>query len=422
MEFLLVSFAVVLLIFLAAFFSCTETAITGITKTDTRKLSPEKNKSTLKLIERRSKIVSSALVGTNLVNNIAASIVTVFTMSYFSHKNATTISTAILTVLIIFFAEILPKNLATHKPLEITQKATPFLKAAYYIFLPVTFLLDILSSIVLKCLSLFNKKDTTAITDEQLQTLVDMSAEDGALNLDEQNLLTGAIHLRDLKLRNIVTPVFEMQYINANIKLSQAIEKFCTTKFSRLPVCADDDTNSVLGILHYKDILFNSNESVRVTELMREAVFVPETVGMFRVIETMKTKHTNIIIAIDEYGRNAGLATMDDIITAVFGTVKDEYDIGEEKEIIRLGATRFRIKGDAKLYDINRELSMHTACDINLKSEFYDTIAGFILETVEVLPNEGEVITIENIEFTIEKIEDRKIESILVNTSKLKKD
>lgn len=110
MEFLLVSFAVVLLIFLAAFFSCTETAITGITKTDTRKLSPEKNKSTLKLIERRSKIVSSALVGTNLVNNIAASIVTVFTMSYFSHKNATTISTAILTVLIIFFAEILPKK------------------------------------------------------------------------------------------------------------------------------------------------------------------------------------------------------------------------------------------------------------------------------------------------------------------------
>lgn len=420
MEFLLMCIAVIGLIFLAAFFSCTETAITGVTKTDMRKLSSEKNKATFELLAKRSQIVSSALVGTNLVNNITTSIVTTFTIREFD-AGATTISTIIITVLIIFFAEILPKNLAAYKPADITVKATPVLKIVNGIFLPVTFLLGLLSNGVVRFLSVFSKKNTAEITDEQLQILVDMSAEDGALTIDEQNLLTGAIRLRDLKLRNIVTPVSEIKYLTADMPLSEAVELFSETKFSRLPVCADDDTNSVLGILHYKDILFKGGEHIHVTDLMREAVFVPETAGMFRVIERMKTNRTNILIAIDEYGQNAGLATMDDIITAVFGTVTDEYDSGEEKEIIPLGANRFRIKGDAKLYDVNRELQLQTSLDINLQSEFYDTIAGLILETAEVLPNEGNVITIENIDFTIEKIEDRKIVSVRADTSKLTK-
>lgn len=187
MEFLLMCIAVIGLIFLAAFFSCTETAITGVTKTDMRKLSSEKNKATFELLAKRSQVVSSTLVGTNLVNNITTSIVTAFTIKEFD-AGATTISTIIITVLIIFFAEILPKNLAAYKPADITVKATPVLKIVNGIFLPVTFLLGLLSNGVVRFLSVFSKKNTAEITDEQLQILVDMSAEDGALTIDEQNL------------------------------------------------------------------------------------------------------------------------------------------------------------------------------------------------------------------------------------------
>lgn len=422
MSFIMLIIIVVVLLFLAAFFSCTETAITSVSKADERKLSPEKNKVTLYLISIKDKIVSATLVGTNLVNNITTSIVTAFTINYFANvKNAKIISTLIITFLIIFFAEILPKNLATHKPLEITKISTPILRSVRYIFMPITFALSVISNAVLKFFSLFNKNKRGKITGEILQILVDMSVEDGALSLDEQNLLTGAIHLRDLKLRNIVTPVIEMDYIDSKTNVTDAVKFFCETKYSRLPVCEDNDPNSVLGVLHYKDILFTENKNTKIIELMREAVFVPETASMFKVIDIMKTERTNIIIAIDEYGQIVGIATMDDIITAVFGTIKDEYDDVEEKDIIRIGATHFKIRGDTKLYDINRELDINNALDVDLKSAFYDTIAGLILEVSEILPDEGTIVSIDNIDFKISKIEDRKIQTVIADTTRLLK-
>lgn len=422
MNFIILIIVVLVLLFLAAFFSCTETAITSINKTDERKLSPEKNKTTLYLISIKDKIVASTLVGTNLVNNITTSIVTAFTIKHFSNiKNSKIISTIIVTFLIILFAEILPKSLATYKPLEIIKVNTPALQIMRYIFLPITCALNIISRVVLKFFSLFSKNKRGELTGELLQVLVDMSVEDGALSLDEQNLLTGAIHLRDLKLRNIITPVIEMDYIDSKMNVAEAVKFFCETKYSRLPVCGDDDTNSVLGVVHYKDILFTENKNVKITELMREAVFVPETAGMFKVIDIMKSERTNIIIAIDEHGQNVGVATMDDIITAVFGTIKDEYDDADEKDIVPIGATRFKIRGDAKLYDINRELDIDNALDVDLKSDFYDTIAGLILETSEILPEEGSVISIDNIDFKIEKIEERKIHTVIADTARLLK-
>lgn len=421
MNFTVLIIAVIILIFLAAFFSCTETAITTITQTETRSLSPEKHKSSLWLIANREKIVSTCLVGTNLVNNITSSLVTAYTINNFTNKNATKISTLIITVLIIFFAEILPKSLATQKALPIVRFTTPVLQLLRYIFLPISFLLSLISNTVLKMLSSFSKEKYYKITDEQLQILVDISTEDGALSLDEQNLLSGAIRLRDLKLRNIITPIFEMNYVNARAKINEAVRIFSETKVSRLPVCTNDDSNSIVGILHYKDILFNEDTNIQISSLMRDVIFVPETAGIFKVIDIMQSKRSNIIIAIDEYGHNVGLATMDDIITAVFGTIKDEYDITNESDITAIDATHFRLSGEAKLFDINRELDLSHSLDLNLQSDFYDTIAGLILEKNEVLPKEGDIITIDEIDFKIEKVKNRKIEWLIADTTKVLK-
>lgn len=421
MDFLILIIIVVFLIFFASFFSCTETAITSISETEKRKLSPEKDKLTLHLISARNNVVSSTLVGTNLINNLTTSLVTAYTIDNFKNPNATTISTIIITLLIILFAEILPKSFATFKALSIIKITTPILQFVRILFTPITVVLELISNFVLKLLSKLSKKKDYSITGEQLQVLVDISTEDGTLTQDEQNLLTGAIHLRDLKLRNIATPIFEMEYINSELKISEAVSKFCETKFSRLPVCVNDNTNNILGILHYKDILFNEAGDKKVDSIMRSAVYVPETASTFKVIDIMTKERTNIIIAIDDYGHNTGVATMDDIITAVFGTIKDEYDMSEEKEIVELDATHFRIKGDAYLYDINREFSLNNSLDINLQSDFYDTIAGLILETSEVLPNKGDIITVNNIDFKIEKIQNRKIESVIADITKILK-
>lgn len=417
MNTLVIIIAVCVLIFVAAFFSCTETAITAITKTDKRKLSPEKDKSTLHLISIKDQIVSATLIGTNLVNNIITSLVTAFTISTFTAKNATVISTAVITFLIIFFAEILPKSLATYKALKIIKTSTPALQLVRFIFAPITVLLSGISAGVLKLLSVINKNKKEVMTDEQLQALVDISTEDGTLDASEQKLLTGAIRLRELKLRNIITPLLEVESINANTTVESAVLKFCETKFSRLPVCRDDDTNSIIGMLHYKDLLFADAAVEKITDIMRDVIFIPETASVFKVIDTMKSKHTNIIVAIDEYGQNIGIATMDDIITAVFGTVKDEYDTSDDTKIVMIDKNRFRIAGDAKLYEVNKALKGFGIEEPNLDSPFSDTIAGLILETAEALPAEGSVIGIGTINFTIEKISMQKIISVIADTT-----
>lgn len=419
-DFIILMITTAVLIFCAAFFSCTETAITAVTQTEKHGLIPEKHAATIHLLSIRDEIVSATLVGTNLVNNITTSLVTAFTLNNFSNKNATKISTIIITVLIIFFAEILPKSLATQKALPIVKTCTPILQVVRYIFFPISAFLNLISNAILKVLAVFHKEKHLDITDEQLQILVDISAEDGALSFDEEKLLTGAIRLRDLKLRNIVTPIFEMKFVNARVKIPEAVAVFRETKVSRLPVCSNNDSNAVVGILHYKDILFNEEET-SITSIMRDVVFVPETASIFKVIDIMQSKHTNIIIAIDEYGHNVGLATMDDIITAVFGTIQDEYDTVNKSDITAIDATHFRIAGEAKLYDINRELDINHTLNIDLQSDFYDTIAGLILETSEVLPNKNDIITIAGIDFKIEKITDRKIETVIADITKLLK-
>lgn len=416
MDIIFFVFQVLILFFLAAFFSCSETAITSVTNTEKRSLHAKKNKTTLRLLSIKDQIVSATLVGTNIVNNSIAGIVTAFTIGHFTSKHATTISTILVSILLIFFAEILPKSLAAYRSLPIVKAVSPILQIVRYVFSPITFVLGVISNFVLKILSQYRKKGISDITDEKLQTLIDISFEDGALNQDEKKLLTGAIRLRDLKLRNIVTPVFELAVINDSANIQEAIDVFCTTKFSRLLVCKNNNKNEVIGMVHYKDILFNEDMNRPITEIMRSVEFLPESVSVLKIITVMKTKQIAMVIAIDEYGQSAGIATIDDIITAVFGSIQDEYDDNEDNDILQVSAHLFKLAGDTKLFDLNKTLALN-GVHVELNSNFYDTVAGFILEHTDDIPKERERIVIQDIEFEIEKVIDRKIECIVMNTS-----
>ncbi|PIE98030.1 MAG: hypothetical protein CR988_05245 [Treponema sp.] len=419
--FIIIIAEVVILLISAGFFSCTETAITAITATEYRKLNqnPKKNKLTIKLIQTKDKIVSTTLVGTNLMNNLLTSLVTAFTISHFKNvPNAKIISTAIIAFLVIFFAEILPKTFATARALEITKFSSNILNFFRILFFPVTWTLGVISKYVLRLFAFFHRDKNSSLTKEQLRALIDIGSEDGAVNDDAQNLLTGAVRLRDLKLKEILKQRANIKGVYVNASIPEIIKIFRESKFSRLPVFGSKDANAIIGIIHYKDLLFKKDSGITgIAEIKRDAVYVPATASVFSVIKTMNKEHVNMVIAIDEHGETAGLVTMDDITAAVFGTVKDEYYENDghtlKQKITPIDNTHLKIDGETDLYTINEALN------VSLHSNHYNTIAGLLLEKAEILPDEGETLTIEKIMFTIEKIDERKIISVIADISLL---
>lgn len=417
MNLILITIEIIILLACAAFFSGTETAVTAITRSEYRSLkkSARKNAQRLaRLVEIKDKIVTTALIGTNFVNTLNSGLITAFTLNVFGAQ-AVPAATAVITILIIILAEIFPKALATERAESIGKKAALPLYGCYTLLRPVVALFSLLTKAVLRLCNARTKATPDALKEKDLQLLVHIGQEDGALAAGEEALLCKAVLLQDVKLRNIMTPRTAIISVDAAATFSQVIEQFRRSRFSRLPVY-DSTTKTVTGIIHYKALLFAVQErrEPELAVLQRPAIFVPEGASIFSVIRAMNANMQNIAIVIDEYGGTAGLITMDDIIAAVFNTVQDEYGKARNdpmRSVRFINTTQLIIPGALRLEDCNELL--HT----DFHSNYYDTIGGFLLEKKGYLPHTSEKIVCGRITFTVTHIINRRIDTIVADIS-----
>ncbi|MEL3905735.1 MAG: hemolysin family protein [Treponema sp.] len=410
---------IICLLCCAAFFSGAETAVTALSRAEYRSLKqkPYKNAQRLaSLVEIKDKIVTTALIGTNFVNTLNSSLITAFTLSAFGPQGVPA-ATALITVLIIIVAEIFPKALATERPAAFGKTASLPLYLCYLLLRPAAAFFSLLSKAVLNILSSSSHDAPALLQKKDLQLLIHIGQEDGALAAGEEALLRKAVLLQSVKLRNIMTPRTGIVYIEEADTFDAIIAKFRSSRFSRLPVY-NAEKQEVTGILHYKDILFTVRErtGIPLKTLLRPALFIPESSSVFSVIKTMKTKGQNMVILIDEHGGIAGLITMDDIIAAVFSYVQDEYSSEKIHPIsaVRLiNTTQLVMPGNLRIEDCNELL--HT----NLYSDYYDTIGGFLLEQLGYLPQIDQTVEYKHIIFIIKKITHRKIIEVIADISKI---
>ncbi|MGM9536482.1 MAG: HlyC/CorC family transporter [Intestinibacter sp.] len=405
---------IVLLVFLlagSAFFSASETALMSLSKIRIRYMEDEGVKGAklvASLIEKSSDLLSSILVGNNIVNIAATSVSTALFMSIFGAQGVA-IATAVMTVLVLIFGEITPKTIAANSPEKVALLVSKPINLIMKIVKPLVWVFNLLTGVIFKLMGIDNDGVKPFITEEELKTMVNVSHEEGVLEMEEREIINNVFQFGDMQAKEAMVQRLDMVAVNIEDSYDEIIEMFKSEKLSRLPVY-QESIDDIVGILNVKDIIFLSDEEIEnfdIKDYIREAFFTYEFKKITQLLEEMKKEKSQMAIVVDEYGGTAGLLTIEDLVEVIVGDIDDEYD-EEEEEIVKISENEYLVEGSTKIIDVNETL------EINLESEEFDSIGGFIIGYLKRIPEENELIQVENVKFNIESIDKNRINKIRI--------
>jgi len=391
-------FYIAILIVISGMFSGSETSVTSVNRSKIHKLAnkgDKKAKNLLKLIDNKNDLISSILVGNNIVNILASVLATALLIDYFGSEGIF-YSTLVMTCLIVIFAEVLPKNIALIKAdrfaLFFSWPLTVFVK----IFYPVNLILKFLNHLVYKIFGIDQKNSAHSVT-EDIRNMIDMHEDEGDLHKDESEMINAILDLKEITVEKIMTHrknIFSLN-LNETEKIYSTIAK---SSFSRIPIW-EDNPNNILGIIHAKNILSNLDNDGKIDlKKIKEGIiqpwFIPETTKVKDQLNEFIKRKEKIAFVVDEYGELMGLISLEDIIEEIVGNIFDEKDFSTVG-IRRVNENQYRIRGDVNIRDINREL------DLNLPENNASTLAGYIIFKTEALPEVGQTFKFNNIIYEI---------------------
>ncbi len=380
------------LVFLSAFFSSAETAFSTVNRVRLRTLAEEDHKGAIRvlaILDQYGKMLSAILIGNNIVNLSASSLMTTFAISLWGNK-AVGIATGVLTFMILMFGEIIPKTWAMQRAEPIALLFGPIIRLLMTILTPVIFLVDMLSNWILRLLHISSEGNNFSITEKELKTYVDVSHEGGVIEPEERALIYNVFDFGDTVAKDIMIPRIQMTTVPLSATYQELLSTFQSCMFTRLPVY-DGDPDHIIGIVNIKDfILVKDKEKFSLKKILREAYYTYEYKNVSDLLMEIREKSSSIAFVLSEYGATVGMITMEDIIEGLVGEIRDEYDADEEELIQETEEGQYLVEGGMKLNDIN------DALDISLDSEDYDSIGGLMIEQLDRLPQDQETITLEN--------------------------
>ena len=399
-----------ILLGLSAFFSSVETALTTVNKIRIRSLAEDGNKrakTVLKITDDSGKMLSAILIGNNIVNLSAASLTT--SLAYSFGGSMVAIASGILTVLILLFGEITPKTMATIHAEKMALIYAPIISIFMKVMTPVIFIINGLSIGVLFLLRVDPNAKNDLMTETELRTIVDVSHEDGVIESDEREMIYNVFDLGDAKAKDVMVPRVHVTFADVNSTYEELLDIFREDKFTRLPIF-EDTTDNVVGTINMKDLLlYDNTKEFHIRDILREAYFTYEYKSISELLVEMRQASFNIAIVLDEYGETAGLITLEDILEEIVGEIHDEYDENEEDFVQEVTEREYIIEGSMNLDDLNDRL------DLDLNSEEYDSLGGFIIERLDRLPEAGDsIVTEEGIRMVVEKLDKNRIEKVHV--------
>ena len=400
------------LIGLSAFFSSAETAFTTVNRVRMKTLADEGNSraaAALTVLDHYSKMLSTILIGNNIVNLSASSLTTILATKAFG-SYAVGIATGILTLVILIFGEIIPKNTAMIYSDKISLIYAKIILFLMKIFTPVVIIIDKLSAGISKLLHIDMSKKESLMTENELKTYVDVSHEDGVIESEEREMIYNVFDFSDAVAKDIMIPRIDMVSVSLDAGYDDVLDVFKQYMYTRLPVY-DEDKDNIVGLINIKDfILVSCKEDFHVKNILREAYEYKKTADL--MIE-MREITANVAFVLNEYGATAGMITLEDLLEEIVGEIRDEYDADEEELIQQIDDYSYLVEGGMKLDDIN------DALNISLDSEDYDSIGGLIIEHLDRLPEEGETISTENgITLQVKEISQNRIIKVLMTLPK----
>ena len=392
----------VILLMLSAFFSSNETALMSVSKLKLRTLADSGNKRAAMVLDvtenHTSKMLSAILIGNNIVNLSASALAT--SLAYAFGGYMVSIATAVLTVAILVFGEITPKNYATINAEKLALRYIRIIRFFMAVMTPLIFIINLFSRGIMFLLRV----------DPDASGKGDVSHEDGIIESDEKEMIYNVFDLGDANAKDIMVPRVHVTFADVDSTYEGLIEIFRRDKFTRLPVYEETQDN-IVGIINMKDLLlYDKNQPFHIRDIMRKPHFTYEYKSISELLVEMRDSTFNIAIVLDEYGEMAGLITLEDILEEIVGEIHDEYDETEDELIRRISDREYIIEGSMSLDDVNDRL--HT----ELSSEDYDSLGGLIIEYLDDrLPEKGdEVITDGGIRLVVESLDKNRVESVHV--------
>ena len=400
----------VVLLALSAFFSSSETALTTVNKIRIRTLADAGDLKAIilsKVIEEQGKMLSAILIGNNIVNLTASSLMTTLTISLFGNR-AVGVATGILTLLILVFGEITPKTLSTISAESIALKNAKIIYGLMVVLTPVIYVVNQLSLGVLLLLRIDPNAKRDSITEDELRTIVEVSHEEGVIESEEKKMINNVFDFGDSVAKDIMVPRIDMTLVEVNATYQELLDIFREEKYTRIPVF-EENTDNVIGIINVKDLLLIDNhEEFHIRDYLREPLYTYEYKKTAELMVEMRKTFNNIVIVLDEYGATAGLITLEDMLEEIVGEIRDEYDEDEEKSLVEMAPGEYSVEGAMKLDDLNDRLGLE------LESEDYDSVGGLVIGLLDHLPEEGEEVTDNGIRFVVESVDKNRIDRIKI--------
>ncbi len=401
----------IILLFLSAFFSSAETSLTMVSRMRMMALAEDGKKTAawvLKLIDNPSKLLSTILIGNNIVNISASSITTILASRIGGY--ATGIATGALTLFILIFGEITPKTVATIRSEQLSLLYSPIILLLFYILTPIIWLLNLISNAVLFVLHIDSSAKQT-LSEKELRLLVDESHEDGVIEKEEKQMINNVFDFGDARAKDVMTPRVDMVCVDVEDSFDYIISVYAEHKYTRMPVYEHESEN-IIGVLNIKDLLYElSCDHIGFTlrDLLWKPYFTTEFQTTSDLMAVIRNADSNMAIVLDEYGVIAGLVTIEDLLEEIVGEIRDEYDKEEENDIVKISDKEYEVDGSIRLDDLNDALG------IKLTSEDYDSLGGHIIELLDHFPDVGEVATEHNLVFKVTAMDKNRIQRVHIN-------
>lgn len=401
--------ALVFLVAMSAVFSSSETAITSVSKIKVRQLDQKDNKNAhllKKLHDNMQATISTILIGNNIVNIAASSIATILFTNIF-HQNGALVSTVVMTVFVLIFGEVLPKTIAQYKNKSVALKFSRFIYFLTIVFKPIVKVLNLLTRLVIK-LFVGEDEDSSTLTEEELKTLVEVSEEEGVLKNQETEIMINALELKETLAVDIMTPRTSMASVDIEDAESDLKEIIKNITYSRIPVY-EDSIDDIIGVLHIKELahkIIEDDHDFKIRDILKPAFYAYEYIPVVDLFKQMRAKNISISIIIDEYGGTSGLVTMEDILEELVGEIDDEYD--NEKEVTKINDNEYLVDPEMRIDEVNERF------DLNLQSEKFDSIGGFVIELLDRMPKSKDEVEFENLKFVVVNVDKRKITQLMI--------
>ncbi len=400
-----------LLLLLSAFFSSAETALTTVNRVRIRTLTEEGNQRAVivqGILDHYSKMLSTILVGNNIVNISASSLATTLALHIWG-SYAVSLMTGALTLAVLIFGEITPKTWAMYNSEKISLAYAKVIRLLMLLFTPIIIVIDKLAGGIMLLFHIHTAEKTSAMTERDLKTYVDVSHEDGAIETEEREMIYNVFDFSDSDAKDIMIPKIDVTMVDMEASYNELLALFRESMYTRIPVY-ENDTDNVKGFVNIKDFLFVPNKkNFKVQDILREAYYTYEYKKTADLMMEMRSAAMNVAFVLNEYGACVGMITLEDLLEEIVGEIRDEYDEDEEELIQDMGNRQYLVEGSMKLDDVN------SALDINLISEDYDSIGGILIGMLDRLPTQGEsVITPDGMILVAQVINQNRIEKVLL--------